>query len=265
LPPLHELATCKPFIELGRVKCPQAEQPQPVHQTARQHVQRERDRRRVAGSESGQRHRVEAAEGPDGQIGDQEERPRGDHGTTDDSPERQCGTESDPHHGADAQVDRCRPDERIRAVDEHAEHEVAERHGHEGHGKGVYYVDHHADKKQIEALSEIVSGRAGGGPFQVYAGTLDELKGPKLAKIIFHPKGIESEVKIEGVAEAVLEPIRNPVTGEVHRAIIELPGGFEASRMDQASARKLEVNDEAMKFNYTGTYGSFQETTWQGP
>ena len=136
---------------------------------------------------------------------------------------------------------------------------------HEGHGKGVYYVDHHADKKQIEALSEIVSGRAGGGPFQVYAGTLDELKGPKLAKIIFHPKGIESEVKIEGVAEAVLEPIRNPVTGEVHRAIIELPGGFEASRMDQASARKLEVNDEAMKFNYTGTYGSFQETTWQGP
>ena len=136
---------------------------------------------------------------------------------------------------------------------------------HEGHGKGVYYVDHHADKKQIEALSEIVSGRAGGGPFQVYAGTLDELKGPKLAKIIFHPKGIESEVKIEGVAEAVLEPIRNPVTGKVHRAIIELPGGFEASRMDQASARKLEVNDEAMKFNYTGTYGSFQETTWQGP
>lgn len=136
---------------------------------------------------------------------------------------------------------------------------------HEGHGKGVYYIDHHADKKQIEALSEIVSGRAGGGPFQVYASTLDELKGPKLAKTIFHPKGIESEVKIESVAEAVLEPIRNPVTGEVHRAIIELPGGFEASRMDQASARKLEVNDEAIKFNYTGTYGSFQETTWQGP
>lgn len=136
---------------------------------------------------------------------------------------------------------------------------------HEGHGKGVYYIDHHADKKQVEALSEIVSGRAGGGPFQVYASTLEELKGPKLAKIIFHPKGIESEVKIEGVAEAVLEPIRNPVTGEVHRAVIELPSGFEASRMDQASTRKLEVSDEAMKFNYSGTYGSFQETTWQGP
>jgi hypothetical protein len=29
------------------------------------------------------------------------------------------------------------------------------------------------------------------------------------------------------IAEAWLEPIRNPVTGQIHRAIIEIPGGFE--------------------------------------
>jgi hypothetical protein len=34
------------------------------------------------------------------------------------------------------------------------------------------------------------------------------------------------------IVEARLEPIRNPVTGKVHRAIIEIPEGFESSRMD---------------------------------
>lgn len=136
---------------------------------------------------------------------------------------------------------------------------------HEGHGKIVYYIDDRASKKQVEALSQIVSGKAGGGPFPVYASMADEVHGPKIARISFHPNGIKSQVKVEGVAEVVLEPIRNPVTGEIHRAIIELPSGFEASRMDQASTRKLKVNDEVIKFDYSGTYASFQETSWQGP
>jgi hypothetical protein len=33
------------------------------------------------------------------------------------------------------------------------------------------------------------------------------------------------------------------VTGKVHRAIIEIPEGFESSRMDQASMRTLVAND----------------------
>ena len=34
------------------------------------------------------------------------------------------------------------------------------------------------------------------------------------------------------------ETIRNPVTGKIHRAVIELPEGVEAIRMDQASTKK---------------------------
>jgi hypothetical protein len=136
---------------------------------------------------------------------------------------------------------------------------------HKGHGKIVYYIDDRASTKQVEALSQIVSGKAGGGPFSIYASMADEIHGPKFARISFRPNGIESQVKVEGVAEVVLEPIRNPVTGEIHRAIIELPSGFEASRMDQASTRRLKVNDEVIKFEYSGTYASFQETSWQGP
>lgn len=65
--------------------------------------------------------------------------------------------------------------------------------------------------------------------------------------------------------DAWLEPIRNPVTGKVHRAIIELPKGVEANKMDQASARKILVNDDLLNFRYEGTYGSFSENVWKGP
>jgi hypothetical protein len=62
-----------------------------------------------------------------------------------------------------------------------------------------------------------------------------------------------------------LEPIKNPVTGQVHRAIIEIPEAFESSRMEQASTKKLVANDNHLDFRYEGTYGSFSENMWKGP
>jgi hypothetical protein len=61
------------------------------------------------------------------------------------------------------------------------------------------------------------------------------------------------------IAEAWLEPLQNPVTGKAHRAIIEIPEGFESSRMDQASMKTLVANDNFLNFRYEGTYGSFQK------
>jgi hypothetical protein len=46
--------------------------------------------------------------------------------------------------------------------------------------------------------------------------------------------------------------------------IIELPEGFEATRMEQASTKRLEVNNSLINFSYTGTYGSFSENVWKG-
>ena len=150
---------------------------------------------------------------------------------------------------------------------------------HEGHGKASFYIDNRADEKQFEALSNIITGRAGGGPFVVYASTIEELQEPKRATVKFQTKDIRSRVSVFGgredgkqskqsqdiIAEAWLEPIRNPVTGKVHRAIIELPEGFESSRMDQTSIKTLVANDANLKFQYEGTYGSFSENTWKGP
>jgi hypothetical protein len=153
---------------------------------------------------------------------------------------------------------------------------------HEGHGKASYYIDNRADEKQFEALSSIITGKAGGGPFAVYASTIEEFQEPKRASVKFQTKDIRSRVAVfaaeigglekrmgeqskETIAEAWLEPIRNPVTGKVHRAIIEIPEGFESSIMDQASIKKLVANDGYLNFRYEGTYGSFSENVWKGP
>ena len=154
---------------------------------------------------------------------------------------------------------------------------------HEGHGKASYYIDYRVDEKQFEALSNIITGKAGGRPFAVYASTIEEFQKLKKASVKFQTKDIRSRVAVFGaeirargkrtreqstkdtIAEAWLEPIRNPVTGKVHRAIIEIPEGFESSRMDQASIKKLIANDGYLNFRYEGTYGSFSESVWKGP
>ena len=142
---------------------------------------------------------------------------------------------------------------------------------HEGRGKASYYIDNRADEKQFEALSNLITGRAGGGPFAVYASIIEEIQEPKKASVKFQTKDIRSRVSVRGeqsknvIAEAWLEPIRNPVTGKAHRAIIEIPEGFESTRMDQASMKALVANDGYLSFRYEGTYGSFSENTWKGP
>jgi hypothetical protein len=136
---------------------------------------------------------------------------------------------------------------------------------HEGHGKASYYIDNRANNTQFEALSNVITGEAGGGPFAVYASVIEEYQKPKRARITFQAKDIRSHVKVGEFAEAWLEPIKNPVTGKIHRAIIEIPEGFEATRMNQASIKRLIAKDGKFNFQYTGTYGSFSEAKWKGP
>jgi len=136
---------------------------------------------------------------------------------------------------------------------------------HEGHGRASYYVDDHASEDQFEALSRIMTGDAGGGPFEFYSNTLDDYQAPKKARITFSGKGIRSEIISPGIAEARLEPMRNPVDGKIHRAVIELPGGVEANRMDQASLRRGFMDDGYLRFESSGTYGSISKATWSGP
>jgi hypothetical protein len=65
--------------------------------------------------------------------------------------------------------------------------------------------------------------------FQVFSTTFDRVHDPVFANIEFHGdvEGRYATLRVSGLIEARGEPIRNPITGEAHRARIDLPDGFE--------------------------------------
>ena len=76
---------------------------------------------------------------------------------------------------------------------------------HEGRGKASYYIDNRCNDSLFEVLSEIITGRAGkGGPFLVYASTLEEYDEPKRAQIRIQSKDIRSSMNIRSFLMMIL-------------------------------------------------------------
>ena len=103
---------------------------------------------------------------------------------------------------------------------------------HEGMGEAVPIVDERADAAQREALLRIMSGLdtvPGATFFQVFATTYTKVHDPVFAPIDLRVDidGRSARLNVPGWIDARGEPIVNPVTGEAHRARINLPQGFE--------------------------------------
>lgn len=103
---------------------------------------------------------------------------------------------------------------------------------HQGKGRCQPVVDASASPAQREALLKIMSGQDTepfATMFAVFATTYEKVFDP-----IFTPIDIDVDVdarrgtvRAEGVLEVDGQSIRNPVTGQEHRARIDLPHGFE--------------------------------------
>ncbi len=103
---------------------------------------------------------------------------------------------------------------------------------HEGGGEAVPIIDICADTAQREALLRIVSGldtEPGATVFQVFSTTFARVHEPVFAPIELELDidGRSARLRVPGWIDARGEPIRNPVSGEEHRARINLPNGFE--------------------------------------
>jgi len=124
---------------------------------------------------------------------------------------------------------------------------------HEGSGKAVTVVDERADEAQRQALLTILSGGEtdpGATMWNVFASTMEEVFDP-----VFKPIEIEVDVEarvgrvfVEGIAESTGRPILNPVTGEPHRARIDLTDGFEYSIAEMGSATFKTTGHLEMSF-----------------
>jgi hypothetical protein len=112
---------------------------------------------------------------------------------------------------------------------------------HEGHGEVLAIVDERANAQQREAILKILSGQETkpmATVFNVIAATAETFHEPlfKPIEFEFDQEKRTGRFSIAGIVDVRAEPIRNPVTGEEHRAKVVLPHGFEYIEAEYASS-----------------------------
>ncbi len=131
---------------------------------------------------------------------------------------------------------------------------------HEGNGAMQLIVDAGASDAQREALLTIMQGRETepmATMWSVYATMCSTILEPVSAPIDFEVdvEARTARLSIPGVVETTGEPIRNPVTGDIHRARIDLPHGFEYELAEMGSGTTKASGD--IKLDFAASYGQF--------
>lgn len=110
---------------------------------------------------------------------------------------------------------------------------------HEGNGKQLIFGDVRASAEQRKALLEIASGKHAneGTYFQIFAAVA-----PTFLEPAWQPVELQLDIEkrsgrlqVGDLVDCTVEPIRNPVTGDEHRARVTLPNGFEYKEAEYAS------------------------------
>ena len=86
---------------------------------------------------------------------------------------------------------------------------------------------------------------------------------PHLKQIKMDVNGRNSGFSIDGILEARLTPLLNPVTGEENEVHIVFPGGgLIWDDGDTATTSIMKVEHGDMKFDYSGQSASFAPVEW---
>jgi len=134
---------------------------------------------------------------------------------------------------------------------------------HEGNGAAAVFIDESASEAQVGGIATILTGQAGGMPWELLATTLTSLDGPHLKQIKMDVNGRNSGFSIDGILEARLTPLLNPVTGEENEVHIVFPGGgLIWDDGDTATTSIMKVEHGDMKFDYSGQSAFFAPVEW---
>lgn len=136
---------------------------------------------------------------------------------------------------------------------------------HEGNGTIQLVIDKKSSEAQRNAILALASGKNGGTFFEIISAVCPNVLEPMYGSIAFEAdreKRVGS-VQVEGVGQARVEPIRNPVNGEEHRARINLPNGFEYKVAEIANTVSLSVsNPEVLRMEHSNCHAHLCEIEW---
>jgi hypothetical protein len=136
---------------------------------------------------------------------------------------------------------------------------------HEGNGTRQLIVDEAAAPEQRSAIEALESGAEGGPYFEVFASVLPNKLETLTGRIEFEVdrERRQGSARINGLAELRVEPIRNPVTGDEHRARIVLPGGFEYTEAEMGNTVECRTTaQDPLSFTLENTYAQLNEFDW---
>ena len=134
---------------------------------------------------------------------------------------------------------------------------------HEGNGVGVLFVDEGTSPEQVTGVATILTGQAGGMPWDLLATTLSSVEGPVLKPIEMNVDGRNSSFRIPGVLEASLTPLKNPVTGDDNEVHIVFPkGGLIWDVGDTATTKTMRIDHGAVKFEHPGQSAFISAFDW---
>jgi hypothetical protein len=131
---------------------------------------------------------------------------------------------------------------------------------HEGDGEMLVIVDESANDAQRDALVRIMKGEETEPMttmWSVYTAMTSKILEPLFLPIEFtvDVENRTARLVVPGVIDGTGEPILNPVTGNPHRARIDLPNGFEYELAEMGSG--TTTTRGAIALHFEKSYGQF--------
>jgi hypothetical protein len=127
-----------------------------------------------------------------------------------------------------------------------------------------------ADAAQRKALAAILQGEEaepGAVMLQIYRSMCAVYHPPRFEPIELEidVEGRAARLAVPGMIETVVEPIRNPVTGALHRARIDLPMGKEYQLSEVASGTTRAGGPVPLRFADRHAHLVYNTMTSAGP
>ncbi|WDE12068.1 DUF1326 domain-containing protein [Thalassomonas haliotis] len=134
----------------------------------------------------------------------------------------------------------------------------------QGDGIGVFFVDQAAvSEEQLTAIAAIMSGKAGGQPFELLAGTFSALEGPVLKDIDINIDEKYTHFSIRDMIQAQHSPLISPLTGLEQNIYMSYP---ELSLMGQksklANTRLMSINYGRLNFKHNNCFAATTIVNW---
>lgn len=137
---------------------------------------------------------------------------------------------------------------------------------HEGNGWRRLILDERSTAEQREAIKALTSGMQGHPVFEIFSAMAPNALEPMVAPIEleYDREKRQARLRISGVAESDIEPIRNPVTGMDHRARINLPNGFEYKVAEVGNSVHWRTTaGEKLAMEHENTYAQLSRVEWR--